>query len=125
MKKLFCLLTVLLLILCACDQSEQSDKPSVDSFSYTADCLYYEVRPGIKTTGFVNTEKTKLDNAEQALKLAEKECSVEYDTVKVSYDEDLRIYRISFYKEDVYIDGGDQTVYINQDGVTQLIVYGE
>ncbi|MBR0322723.1 MAG: hypothetical protein IIX08_10070 [Bacteroidales bacterium] len=57
------------------------------------------------------------------MELAKKECTIEYDTVGVAFDSELKIYRVSFYKEDQL--GGNQDVYINQNGTTQLIIYGE
>ena len=95
----------------------------VESFSYTEDFEYHKDDAGTKTTGFINTQKTQLKSVAQAVELAKKECTVEYDTISAAFDDDLKIYRISFFLDKFL--GGDQNVYINQDGITQMIVYGE
>ncbi len=132
MKRIICMLGIILFILCGCTQSNQSDQSSqtgkinqIDtvSFSYTEDYETYGNGVGVKKSGFVNTKPSELKTAEQAVDLAKKECTVEYDTISVAYDSDLKIYRISFSKEGWV--GGDQNVYINLDGITKLIVYGE
>lgn len=117
MKKLFpCFLLVVFLV-CGCTQLE------VESFSYTEDYNYYKDDPGLQQSNYVNTEKTEVKNAYQAVELAKKECTVEYDSIAVAFDEDCKIYRISFYKRDWL--GGNQDVYIDLEGITQLIIYGE
>ena len=123
MKRAICIVVVLLLLLCGCSQDDNSRQIEVGSFSYADDCVYYKGDPGIKQSGFVNNEKIEITSAEQAIDIAEKECTVNYDTVDVAIDAETEIYRISFYKEGWL--GGDQNIYINQDGITQMIIYGE
>ena len=131
MKRAVCLAAVLLLLLCGCSQNDESQQIDVGSFSYAEDRAYYKDGPGVKTSGFANHEESELNNAKQAVVLAKKECKVDYDTVDVAYDYETGMYRIHFHKEwadqgqTVYIIGGNQTVYINQNGTTQLIIYGE
>ncbi len=57
------------------------------------------------------------------LEIAKKECTVEYDTYTVEYDEPEELWIVVFYTEGVA--GGDQTVYIGTDGSVNKIVYGE
>ncbi len=123
MKRVVCLVAVLLFVLCGCSQNDKTQQINVGSFSYAEDYAYYKDDPGVKKSGFVNNEEAELDSAEQAVELAKKECTVDYDTTDVTYDSEAGIYRISFYKENQL--GGNQDVYINQKGVTQLIIYGE
>ncbi len=120
MKRAICLFFVIFLFLCGCSQKE---KYTVVDFSYKSDYSCYKDEPGVKESGFVNTEKCELKTAEQAIKLAKKECTVRYNTIDVAFDSDLKIYRVSFYKENQL--GGDQNVYISDEGVTLLIVFGE
>lgn len=79
--------------------------------------------PGVKTEGFVNTTENRIENADDALQLAEKECTIDYDTTSVSYDSSNDVWMILFSTENTL--GGCQTVYINGDGTTCLVVYGE
>lgn len=113
----------LVLLLGGCSQNGRSDQLDVGTFSYTEDYTTYKDEPGVKHSGFVNTEKTELKDTRQAVKLAKKECLVEYDTISVAFDENSAFYRVSFYKKGWC--GGGQTVYIDRNGVTQLMVYGE
>ena len=126
MKKTICLLFVLLLLLSGCSQKGKIDLPSqldIGSFSYEEDFNLFNDAPGVKQSGFINTEKTEVNGAAQAIELAKNECTVDYDTVSVAFDEDSMMYRVSFYKMDWA--GGDQNVYINQEGITKLIINGE
>jgi len=79
--------------------------------------------PGVKTNGFQNTSKTVISTSLQAIELAKNECTIEYDTTDVSYDSAASIWQVVFYKANTA--GGGQTVYMDSDGITCLIVYGE
>ncbi len=95
-----------------------------DKFSFDEDCAFYENETvGVKRDGFVNTEKTEIENAEQAVELAKKECKSEYKNIRVGYDKKQKVYRVSFGTPDV--DGGNVDVYIDGSGVTRLVVFGE
>ena len=123
MKRLAGLLFVVLLFLCGCSQSNGTAQIDVGSFSYENDVAHYEDDLGVKRSGFVNTQSVEVNDVERIVDLAKKECTVEYDTVRVDFDSESKIWRVSFYKENWH--GGNQDVYIDQNGVTQLIVYGE
>jgi len=129
MKKVLCLIVTAIILLCSCSndtqdiQSDVNINFNVGGFSYESDLSYYEEGPGVKKSGFVNTEKSEISNTDKAVELAQKECTVKYDSIGVDYDSQQKIYRISFYKKDWV--GGDQSVYIDQNGITLLIVYGE
>ncbi|MBQ2273955.1 MAG: hypothetical protein II334_00610, partial [Clostridia bacterium] len=85
--------------------------------------IYKDNNPGVKHDGFKNTNESKLSNAEDALERAKKECTIEWDTSHVSFDKELSIWMVSFYTEGIL--GGDQCVYLDSNGITLLIVYGE
>ena len=124
MKKTVYWVVALFLLLCGCSSKSAGTEVRAGSFSYADDCAYYEAETvGVKRSEFINTEKAKIENAEQAVGLAKNECTVDYDTVAVDYDTNAKIYRVSFYKADEI--GENQDVYLNQDGITQLIVFGE
>ena len=128
MKRITCLFFASLLLLCGCSQNTPEQQAGVGSFSYESDCAYYKDDPGVKESGFVNVKRSKVNSAENAVALAKKECKVEYDTIDVAYDPEAKMYRVSFYKggnEGIYIDGGDQHIYIDRNGITKLIISGE
>lgn len=79
--------------------------------------------PGVKTEGFKNTSENPLTNSAEAAERAKKECTIEYDTVTVLRDGWDNIWSVTFSTRGTL--GGCQTVYLNDKGITLLIVYGE
>jgi len=101
-----------------------SDTKVISEFNYRDDAvLYKKENAGVKTDGFVNTERVAVETIRDAVKLAENECSVEYDTVKIWYDYTKRIWKINFSRSNTL--GGDQSVYLDRDGITLMRVSGE
>ena len=124
MKKIICFILVLsfLLLFTGCNQTKSNIE--VSSFSYSEHAeIYKDNNPGVKHDGFKNTNESKLSNAEDALERAKKECTIEWDTSHVSFDKELSVWMVSFYTEGML--GGDQCVYLDSNGITLLIVYGE
>ena len=115
----------------AADTSAQSKASSEQTqselhlgiFSYDDDCRKYQNDWSSLKEIFVNTEKTEIKDFKQAVEHAKNECVVEYDTIDVAYDATAEIYRVCFYKYE-YL-GGDQSVYLGKDGITQMMVFGE
>lgn len=79
--------------------------------------------PGVKTSGFKNTSGQAVTNSAEAVERAKRECTIEYDTVTVLHDNRSYVWSVTFSTRGTL--GGDQTVYLGEDGVTLLIVYGE
>lgn len=98
--------------------------PQVAEFSY-AEVLetYHENDPGVKNSGFHNASMVAIETLSDVLRLAKNECTVEYDTVDISYDSTACVWQVVFYKSGTV--GGDQTVYMDCTGATCLVVYGE
>lgn len=92
-------------------------------FSYAEDYECYKDEAGVYFNGFVNVTPLEIENAEDAVSRAMLECTVEYNTVSVDYDSEAEMWKVNFGKELTL--GGGQTVYMNKDGITYLIVYGE
>ncbi len=124
MRKLFCFILSLALILLftGCNQPKTNTEVSAFSYSEHAE-IYKDDSPGVKHSGFVNTNESKIASAEDALERAKKECTIEWDTSHVSFDKELSVWMVSFYTEGML--GGDQCVYLDSNGITLLIVYGE
>lgn len=96
---------------------------TLDSFDFAkVEAQYGGPDEGVRGSGFKNIFKVSEEDFD-LLALAKNECTVEYDSYDVAYDEDSEIWRVTFYMADTV--GGDQTVYIGTDGKTRLIVYGE
>ncbi len=129
MKKVICLSIVLLFIFaftgCGKQTTDNSNKnEQIVSFSWSETKEYYfKDTLGVKTSGFKNTSEKTINNNTDAISCAKSEVTVEYDTIGVSFDKNEEIWGVSFSKENTL--GGDQTVYLNSKGITQLIVYGE
>ena len=96
---------------------------AIESFSYAADKeKLAEGEPGVKTSGFVNTTETEI-TSENVAEHAGNECNIEYDSVKIYLDTAERVWKVHFYTNGIL--GGDESVYLDHNGKTVLIVYGE
>ena len=124
MRKLFCFILSLALILLFTGCNQSKTNMDVSDFSYSEHAeIYKDDSLGVKHSGFVNTDESKTSSAEDALERAKKECTIEWNTSRVSFDKELGIWMVSFYTEGML--GGDQCVYLDSNGKTLLIVYGE
>lgn len=95
-----------------------------EKFSYEEECREYDgVETGVKRSNFHNTKKFQINNQSQAIELAKNEVTVGFDNVSVAFDEEAEMWKVHFYIEGNF--GGDQTVYLDKDGITQLCVCGE
>lgn len=114
-----------LLAACTPDAGGPGALPSqMPAFSYEAEQAQYRPGdPGVRASGFVNTEESPVEDAETAIRRAREECTVTYDTVSAWYDPTADMWKVSF--STAGMAGGDQCVYLGSDGVTRLIVYGE
>ena len=110
-----------------CDLAEQTkaifDKIAIPNFSYAEDmAIYVEGEPGVKTSGFVNTTETEI-TFENVAECAKNECTVEYDRITTYFDTGECVWKVHFGTDGMV--GGDQSVYLDCNGKTVLIVYGE
>ena len=100
------------------------DSDTVHTFSYSADSDYLDKDlSGVRADGFENTTVSPINNASEAVERAKKDCIVEYDAVEVSFDSEFNYWRVDFYTKGM--DGGNQSVYLNSDGITLYSVCGE
>lgn len=72
----------------------------------------------IQTEGFICTGEEAAPDVETAIQLAWTECE-DYDVADAAYDATAGMWRIHMTGE-----GKEATVWINTDGITQMIVYG-
>ena len=96
---------------------------SIPDFSYADDSVkYVEGEPGVKTSGFVNITKVDVDFTNVA-EVAKNECTIQWDSCTTYLDTAECIWKVVFFTKGTV--GGDQSVYLDYDGKTVLIVYGE
>lgn len=95
------------------------------SLSYTEVTATFKTGdPGVKSEGFVNMEPVPMSNRIWDVKTqALNECTIEYDTVTVNYDETAKVWEVTYSTANTL--GNCQSVYMDENGVTLLIVYGE
>lgn len=94
------------------------------SFSYAEVSRIFKIGdPGVKIKGFVNTYPVPINHLWAAKAQAINECTIDYDTVDVAYDETEKVWEVTFSTANTL--GNCQSVYMDQDGVTLLIAYGE
>lgn len=94
------------------------------SFSYAEVTATFKTGdPGIKIEGFVNTEFAPISRIWDVKTQALNECTIEYDTVTVNYDEAAKVWEVTYSTANTL--GNCQSVYMDENGVTLLIVYGE
>ena len=124
MKKIISVILVIwfIFLFAGCRQNESNIE--VFHFSYSEHAkIYKDNNPGVKHDGFKNINEQKISNAEGALERAKNECTIEWDSFGVSFDNESTVWMVSFYTEGML--GGDQVVYLDGTGKTLLIVYGE
>lgn len=78
---------------------------------------------GVKSDGFQNTSEAVIATPQQVIERAQNECTIEYNTTALAYDSAADIWRVTFYTEGSV--GNSQDVYLNGNGLTALIIYGE
>lgn len=76
--------------------------------------------PAYQTEGFVNTEAV-LDF--DPVQRAKTEVTVRYDLVLVFCDEEAGVWQVKLFGSEK--EGGEETVYLDRDGIALLIAYGE
>lgn len=97
---------------------------NVPSFSYEEiNQIYKENDPGVKCDSFYNTSEAEVTTRQQVIDRAKNECTIEYDTIDVFYDNVADIWKVVFSTAGTL--GGCQTVYLDNKGLTCLIIYGE
>jgi len=100
---------------------------NLDNFSFISDSKNYESvehnTGGVKKKDFNNVDIVKINNKNEAIERAQKEVTVSYNQTSVAYDDNALMWRVLFSTFDML--GGCQTVYLSNEGITKLIVYGE
>ena len=127
MKRRFCILILVSLLLCGCSKQQYH----VGIFSYTRHCAEYgSAEFGVSIPNPESQEKTPVRNAADAVEVAKKYCKIKSPEISVDYDIFTGVYCVGFIQA-VEVDGvtvyatGGQTVYVNKDGIVLLNILGE
>lgn len=75
-----------------------------------------------QTVTFKNTTNNPVTNAPEAIAQAMKECTVDYTKIVVYRDEAAGMWKVEF--QILYGHQGYQYIYMNNDGITQMVAYG-
>ena len=100
----------------------------VESFSWAETLNSDAVRDdaGVKRDGFANTAASKIENSDDALRLAQNEHILQPDeSYSISYDKETDMWKVSFFPKGNNVLGGCVDVYLSHEGITQLIIAGE
>jgi len=137
------LLTLLLADLCACAAKPAETKtvyadqpihyssyieidPETKPFSYAEDWETHgpgSDYPAWQDSGFKNTLPVTIETVEDVIDLARKECIFMHNRICVYRDEEAGMWMVLFsIKEEL---GGSQCVYIDDSGITQLVIFEE
>lgn len=90
--------------------------------------IYAPGEPGVNPYPFRNVEPESVLDYGAVVARATEEVTIQYDAVEVSYDPDADIWCTLFYtagSTDKTMMGGGQSVYLDSNGITRLIVYDE
>ena len=80
-----------------------------------------QISPSIQTENFVNTSKVEITH-ENVATHAKNECIIEYDGITSYLDTAECMWKVVFFMQDNPSES--QTVYLDYDGKTTLIVFG-
>ena len=93
----------------------------VTNFSYAdTQAAYQPGDPGVTSEGFRNTDASPVTSGWMALARAKAECTISYAQTVVAYDETADMWMVAFRAGDTR-----QEVYMDSQGITQLIIYFE
>lgn len=103
--------------------SPEEERINVGQFNYYEEYPDGEDIPGVKKGNFKNYSSAGTDSIKDIIDLAKLECTITYDMIDISYDEKNDFWKVVFSTQNTV--GGCETVYLNGEGITSLIVYGE
>ncbi len=101
------------------------NKPDIEVKKFSYEYHYNKFCEGMysgRMTGFNNTTKKKIKNANQAIRRAKNEVTIDYNIIWVYFDEEYEMWMIVFGTEGT--NDGCQNVYLDSDGLTKIVSYG-
>ena len=124
MKKWIAVILLFLLLLCACSQQEAE----VGTFTFDPERI--EGTGSIRMIEEEGQKRTLVMNPGKAVEIAKRYCTFGNAESSVDYDSVAGIYRVVFIQAvpmDDYVAyaTGGVSVYINNNGIVLMVVYGE
>lgn len=115
------------------DLSNKESNVDIPAFDYKKEQeLFFADNPGVEKDCFINTTECKITNASEAIERAKNECTIEYDTIDVFYDNMSDMWKAFFYTKGASEktpktpgSRNSQTVFLDGNGRTCNIVYTE
>lgn len=93
-------------------------------FSYREEAAAYgDGGPGVYPQEREDISLRAIEHGQAAMEQAGWVCTVTYDATQVWYDPDTDMWKVCFFTRGAA--GGDETVYLNGEGLICLVVYGE
>ena len=133
MKRYICIIVLLCLLLCGCDQEQKESIASpaqtdLKTFSYTEDCLHFSDQK-VSVLDTQSQAKQPVKTADDVIAIAKKHCLINNTETMVEYDPLTGVYCVTFipfFEIDGNIlyktDCSNVQVYVNEDGITLMTV---
>ena len=94
-----------------------------DTAVYLSDDIEFSEKTEIKQTGFRIVTKCAVTDTVEAFERAKVECSISYDEMAVFYDSSADMWLVFFFTSETNgLPSDRQSVYLDGDGITRLIV---
>ena len=133
MKRYICIIVLLCLLLCGCDQEQKesivaSVQTELKTFSYTEHCLHFSDQK-VSVLDTQSQKKQPVKTADDVIAIAKKHCLINNTETMVEYDPLTGVYCVTFipfFEIDGNIlyktDSSTVHVYVNEDGITLMTV---
>ena len=133
MKRYICIIVLLCLLLCGCDQEQKESIASpaqtdLKTFSYTEDCLHFSDQK-VSVLDTQSQAKQPVKTADDVIAIAKKHCLINNTETMVEYDPLTGVYCVTFipfFEIDgnilYYTDSPNVHVYVNADGIVLMTV---
>ena len=133
MKRLICIIVLLCLLLCGCDQEEKESiaapvQTDLRTFSYTEHCLHFSDQK-VSVLDTQSQAKQPIKTVDDVTAIAKKHCLINNTETMVEYDPLTGVYCVTFipfFEIDGNIlyktDSSTVHVYVNADGIALMTI---
>ena len=133
MKRYICIIVLLCLLLCGCDQEQKESiaapvQTELKTFSYTEHCLHFSDQK-VSVLDTQSQAKQPVKTADDVIAIAKKYCLINNTETMVEYDPLTGVYCVTFipfFEIDGNIlyktDSSNVHVYVNADGIVLMTI---